>query len=1333
VNKLDSNEAQQDNSTASKGYSLKNLNQQISNNTTNLNSDIIQNQTIKNLAEANTTNLNLTSDNNTQQNNSTTSKPFENLAEANNITSDLTSDNNTQQIISNTSKTFEDLAEANNITSALTSAINSGKLDKVEEILKSDKLTSDQLHRAFYELLDNIDSSDNKKLAEAVRCNEVKEIEQILNSKHLSLDNFTELFEQNIQTDASHKLKQQITIAKVFINHLHYVDYLKLTSAIASVNVFEVKEILDNTELTENQLDLIFFRACTQMQTIWEISNSGKRSSKEYNYSELQKALKDYEVKKIIEIIKQNNFTKYQLQKAFSSSLQTNINDGPAVANELKNILKITKLIADKLTYNECPDLISAIESCNLEEVKKILQNNALDSRQLQEAFELSLKNIVKNSADSDSKVKATKIAILFAEHKAIDPNCTLPNFINTDIIEDTSLPVPSDGLTYNRGTLEWSNKNVIKLTPLTLAIRMGNIELLKALIEHEKIEVNLKDDTSYYDGYYPLRLAVFNTIYNQKSVDITIQQEKLNTNKEMVKLLLAHKDINVNITDERGLTPLLAAALIAERDDLAQQRDEIVNLLLDSNKCDLSIGSRYKDGYNKNKWNIFHAYPLNFTSGNYGPILIKILQLGGKPIIHVYEDEANRVSNIDFTIFNNQSAHKENYITTVKAYEYINKKYTVNEVLEATKECKVLLESIISDSSKEVNLTKDDKYDIIGDLIVEKFAVDFANKFSTDLCKLLKCEDLKLNYNDEKENIKKIKSAILKEKENAVIKSEIVKIFDKTVANAFNHYAKETTNPGIPGDNFKQHLSHISPAYAIGICKLLIDEVKDLESKKDSIKSLTSNLIDAFSMYGSGAASCSTGSINILLQRVGLDIEDIPTVQPYIKEYQMNKDSKELFQMIVGKIENSILKQKIINSEKLTDFEQQQIVAKFYSIIKEASNDECKELFNKKGINPGTFDPITDDEITECKEFFLTKNFKHTFPLCHDVMQLEFTNKPLRLNYDQTKLIKLLTIFVTDETLKNKMLWGLSISANSVEGENSTKKAIKIALTEMKNALNMELLKTFCYSPNRFDSLEEYNFLNEEIRGSIDVNIFADKFISDYNNTIGKHGFFSILDNKPIYQIDASNENITNNVVYTHTKDNTLKQLLVSKITNTKELTVKLDDIKDISDVLLISKLKANDLIDYIQAEKKVNATADPSTIITKIVKTYKTLISNVKNKLKKLLQSDVSEQNNSNLEMAIKFQEVDNIQKLNNIDQSILETYITKALAAKLQDNDDATTQEFLTEEQEPLTEEQEPLTEEQKQESLAQKQFDLIEQKLNYIIEEVGKDSLSDANFE
>ncbi|KAI1427709.1 ankyrin repeat-containing domain protein [Xylaria sp. FL1777] len=93
--------------------------------------------------------------------------------------------------------------------------------------------------------------------------------------------------------------------------------------------------------------------------------------------------------------------------------------------------------------------------------------------------------------------------------------------------------------------------------TPLHLAARQGNLDIVKLLLSHPSIDVNLQCPS----GYTPLLQSLSAYTPLPQSPGCTpLQLATQQGNLDIVKLLLSHPSIDVNLPDMGGIVPFLSA-----------------------------------------------------------------------------------------------------------------------------------------------------------------------------------------------------------------------------------------------------------------------------------------------------------------------------------------------------------------------------------------------------------------------------------------------------------------------------------------------------------------------------------------------------------------------------------------------------------------------------------------------------------------------------------------------------------------------------------------------------------------------------------------------------
>ncbi|KAK2821082.1 hypothetical protein FQN49_007728, partial [Arthroderma sp. PD_2] len=110
-----------------------------------------------------------------------------------------------------------------------------------------------------------------------------------------------------------------------------------------------------------------------------------------------------------------------------------------------------------------------------------------------------------------------------------------------------------------DRAGTDLNVRDVFRRTPLFNAVAMSHEDIVKLLLDTDKVDANPKD----FSGRTPFSWAVWRG------------------QKAMVKLLLNFNQVDVNITDNRGQTPLHLA--------IAERQEAIVELLCNNNKVDVN------------------------------------------------------------------------------------------------------------------------------------------------------------------------------------------------------------------------------------------------------------------------------------------------------------------------------------------------------------------------------------------------------------------------------------------------------------------------------------------------------------------------------------------------------------------------------------------------------------------------------------------------------------------------------------------------------------------------------------------------------------------------
>ena len=143
-----------------------------------------------------------------------------------------------------------------------------------------------------------------------------------------------------------------------------------------------------------------------------------------------------------------------------------------------------------------------------------------------------------------------------------------------------------------NSGNIDINKANILGLTPLSMAVKTGNIEIVKLLLEK-----SIDFETPYKDNWTPYELAL---IYKrteiakllEKAYKIDVSPEMpliyavMTNNISLTKFLLKQPSCDVNETDAYGNTALTCAAI--------RGYTEIVQLLLDDSQINVNAVNGY-------------------------------------------------------------------------------------------------------------------------------------------------------------------------------------------------------------------------------------------------------------------------------------------------------------------------------------------------------------------------------------------------------------------------------------------------------------------------------------------------------------------------------------------------------------------------------------------------------------------------------------------------------------------------------------------------------------------------------------------------------------------
>ena len=121
----------------------------------------------------------------------------------------------------------------------------------------------------------------------------------------------------------------------------------------------------------------------------------------------------------------------------------------------------------------------------------------------------------------------------------------------------------------------EREERKLEEFTPLYLAVDLGNIKIVQLLIDHEKIDVNIK--STHYEFLFEKFIDVENQQNKENSMNLDYIETALHNavrkgNVDIIKLLLGNKNVDVDVIDKQGRKPIELT-----------KNEEIINVFMNS------------------------------------------------------------------------------------------------------------------------------------------------------------------------------------------------------------------------------------------------------------------------------------------------------------------------------------------------------------------------------------------------------------------------------------------------------------------------------------------------------------------------------------------------------------------------------------------------------------------------------------------------------------------------------------------------------------------------------------------------------------------------------
>ncbi|KAK8895179.1 hypothetical protein M9Y10_023621 [Tritrichomonas musculus] len=231
------------------------------------------------------------------------------------------------------------------------------------------------------------------------------------------------------------------------------------------------------------------------------------------------------------------------------------------------------------VTINQNEELLHvAVRNKNSEIVRLLLDNKDIDVNRI-----LKGPNIFNPDIWDDEEVKLNKLAI----REKVDNYCSFcssnPFYeeitalyiaVKDNNVEIVKLLVGHGNIdvnmkslvkkyeySYNNKGKESEEKNITNLTPLYLAVKNENYEIVQLLINHKNIDINMKS-YSYYWKYNGFLIDGIQQEENKQIIEECIDETALHFaiskgNIQIIRALLNHKNIDVNIVDMQNRRPI--------------------------------------------------------------------------------------------------------------------------------------------------------------------------------------------------------------------------------------------------------------------------------------------------------------------------------------------------------------------------------------------------------------------------------------------------------------------------------------------------------------------------------------------------------------------------------------------------------------------------------------------------------------------------------------------------------------------------------------------------------------------------------------------------------
>ncbi|KAK8897751.1 hypothetical protein M9Y10_015716 [Tritrichomonas musculus] len=341
-----------------------------------------------------------------------------------------------------------------------------------------------------------------------------------------------------------------------------------LNIAIRNDDIESARLLIERNDMNINHKSLLFYDFYHEMYTeeATPLYQAAEYSSKEMVELLLSRKDIDVNIKSFITVEYHNDSPEFENEPDYKEDTPLYI----AVSRGRKEVVclllsqeKIDVNIPLKMFYED--KLHVSVERCALhkavysghtEIVKMLLENANIDVNA--KYYNDKDKDIWSEESMKSSKMRASRYKLKEWSDCSNEKNA-LCIAIENGIIDTVQLLIEHPAIDVNIKSLEKSfhyscgnefdEKRLINLTPLYLAIQKNNIQVVQLLIAHKKIDINAKS-TFYSCKFKEIELSDEQIVDKEETA---LHCAVSNGNLDIIKLLLKHKNIDINDIDKQG------------------------------------------------------------------------------------------------------------------------------------------------------------------------------------------------------------------------------------------------------------------------------------------------------------------------------------------------------------------------------------------------------------------------------------------------------------------------------------------------------------------------------------------------------------------------------------------------------------------------------------------------------------------------------------------------------------------------------------------------------------------------------------------------------------